>query len=109
MTSMELVPIVVASSVFGCHWEKKRILVHCDNEGTAFAIKIGYSNKVPIANLLRQLMTNSMKHNFYIKAKHIPGKNNIKADLLSRFQIAKFLQLTSEADRIPTAVNLNVL
>ena len=50
-------------------------------------------------------MFNSMSNNFTIKAEHIPGKKNIKADLLSRFQILDFRRLFPEtyifSTRIP--------
>ena len=104
MSEMELYPIVVAASVWGTLWAGKRILVHCDNEGTVGIINKGYSNKGSIAHLLRQLMLTSMRWNFYLRAIHIPGKINIKADLLSRFQMSKFHQVTPEADLFPTFV-----
>ena len=102
MSTMELYPIVVASFVCGSHWANKRILLHCDNEGTVAIINKGYSSTEPIANLLRNLTCKSMQHNFHLKAVHIPGKYNIKADLLSRFQIQKFLQIAPEATSHPT-------
>ena len=52
MSTMELYPIVVASFVWGSHWANKRILVHCDNEGTVAIINKGYSSTEPIGILL---------------------------------------------------------
>ena len=37
MTSKELFPIVIASSLWGHLWKGKRLLVHCDNEGAVKA------------------------------------------------------------------------
>ena len=109
MSAMELYPIVVSALVWGQMWERKRIVVHCDNEGTVGVINKGYCSKSPIAELLRELMFCSMTNNFQLKAVHIPGKKNIKADLLSRLQIHQFHQLFPEADQQPTVLPQSVL
>ena len=49
-------------------------------------------------------MLNSMSYNFTLQAVHIPGKRNIKADLLSRFQISEFKRLFPEVDKVHTYI-----
>ena len=34
ITRMELLPIILASAVWGLAWRDQRIIVHCDNTGT---------------------------------------------------------------------------
>ena len=46
----------------------------------------------------------SMHHNFFLKARHVPGKQNTLADLLSRLQVHKFHQLAPTADQLPTPI-----
>ena len=104
MTSKELFSIVIASFLWGYLWKRKRLLVHCDNEGAVKALNKGYSNKRTIAKLFRLLMFNSMSNNFTLKAEHIPDKKNIKADLLSLFQILDFRRLFPETDVFPTRI-----
>lgn len=48
--------------------------------------------------LMRQLTWCSAKFNFCIYSKHLPGKTNLIADALSRFQMAKFRCLAPTAD-----------
>jgi len=105
MSAKELLPIIVAAHLWGFKWKNMKIKVHCDNEATVKILNKGYSSKKPIAEMVRSLMLCSMTYNFLLKAVHIPGKNNIKADLLSRFQINRFHHVTPEADRLPTPLS----
>jgi len=88
-----------------CKTENLKILVRCDNEATVNILNKGYSSKQPIAEMIRRLMLCSMANNFLLKAVHIAGKKNIKADLLSRFQINRFHNIAPEADWLPTQLN----
>ena len=55
-----------------------------------------------LMNLVRELVIATMSYNIHFYAKHIPGKSNTVADLLSRFQeekafaTAPWLKPTSE-------------
>ena len=40
---MELLPIVLASAVWGQAWHGQRIIVHCDNTGAVTVANSGYS------------------------------------------------------------------
>ena len=106
MTSKELYPIAVAFSLWGLTSSGKRIMVHCDNEGAVKALNKSYSNNPTVAYIIRHITFVCMKYNFILKAIHIPGKRNIKADMLSRFQVKKFLQTTPEANLKPENVAL---
>ncbi len=55
MALYELLPIVMAAVLFGSEWEKKRIVVNCDNAATVDIINKGRS-KVPfIQKFVRQI------------------------------------------------------
>jgi len=41
-------------------------------------------------DLVHFLLLISMKHNFLVRARHVPGVNNEIADALSRFQVQRF-------------------
>ena len=45
-----------------------------------------------------------MKHNFFVRARHVPGVRNDIADALSRFQDARFRAAAPTADRIPCTI-----
>jgi hypothetical protein len=52
-------------------------------------------------DLMRHL---TLQHNMYIRAVHIPGKNNDIADAISRSQFQRFRQLAPNADTNPCQV-----
>ena len=52
-------------------------------------------------DLVRFLVLISMKHNFLVRARHVPGANNEIADALSRFQAQRFMELAPGADQTP--------
>lgn len=101
MSFMELYPIVVAALLWGHQWHKKKIMFHCDNEGTVCIINKGRSKSPLIMQLMRRLTLCSMTHNFCVCAQHIPGKNNNAADFLSRQQLHLFRKIRPDADLHP--------
>ena len=103
MALCELFPIVMACVLWGSQWSQKRILFHCDNLATVQIITKGRSKVPSIMKLMRRLTFHCAIHNFVILAKHIPGKDNVIADALSRFQMATFRKLAPLADATPTA------
>lgn len=103
MAFFELYPIVASAVLWGHLWNRKRILVLCDNSATVEIINKGRS-KVPfIMKFMRKLIWTAACNNFVIQAKHIPGKTNLIADALSRFQMHKFRERAPAADQTPTA------
>ena len=55
-------------------------------------------------DLVRFLVLISMKHNFLVRARHVPGVNNEIADALSRFQVQRFRELTPGTDQTPCII-----
>ena len=104
MAFRELYPIVIAAILWGKYWSTKRIKFFCDNLGTVQIIRKGRSKVKYINKLMRQLTWCSVKHNFCIYAEHLPGKTNVIADALSRFQIMEFKRLVPNADEKPQQV-----
>ena len=83
----ELFPIVVACALWFPQFSGKRIQFWCDNESVVAIINSGHSMAPRIMDLLRFLVLLSMKHNFFVRARHVPGVSNDIADALSRFQV----------------------
>ena len=98
----KLYPIVVAAATWGHLWGRRRITFMCDNEAITHAIATGTSKSPSIMRLLRLLFFCAAKHNFSATAKHIPGKTNLIADSLSRFNMQVFRQAAPDADQEPT-------
>ena len=56
-------------------------------------INSGHSKAPRVMVFLRFLVLISMKHNFLVRARHVPGAKNEIADALSRFQVQRFREL----------------
>lgn len=94
----ELYPIVIASSLWGDQWSRKRIRVFCDNAAIVEIINKGRSRCTMINSLMRRLTWFSVLNNFILRATFIPGHLNTVADALSRFKFQEFRTLCPQAD-----------
>jgi len=100
----ELFPIVVACALWFPHFSGKRIQFWCDNESVVAILNSGRSRAPRIMDLLRFLVLISMKHNFFIRARHVPGVSNEIADALSRFQVSRFRAAAPSAEPTPYSI-----
>lgn len=57
-----------------------------DNMAVIEIINKQTSKEKVLVKLVRRLVLAALRYNLYFRAKHIPGKNNIVADRLSRLQ-----------------------
>jgi hypothetical protein len=65
-------------------------MIHCDNEAVVNIVNKGRSKMADIMKLMRTLTWTSVRNNFTIHCKHIPGAKNVIADSLSRFNFQTF-------------------
>ena len=100
----ELFPIVVACALWFPDFSGKRLQFWCDNESVVAIINQGHSKAPRIMDLVRFLVLISMKHNFFVRARHVAGVNNGIADALSRFQEQRFRQLAPHAAPRPCTI-----
>ena len=82
----ELYPIVLALYLWPGFLADKRLLVLCDNEAVVYVINSQTSKNKELMSLIRTMTVSLMRNNVVLRAKHVPGKKNIMADALSRFQ-----------------------
>ena len=94
----ELYVIVLAALVWGPQWGQKHLLFFCDNEAAVQAINSGTAKCPHLASLMRTLVLQSMKRNFFIHAEHIPGVSNSIVYSLSHNQLQRFRTLAPHAD-----------
>ena len=85
----ELFPIVVVCAIWHPFFAGKRLQFWCDNESVVTIINSGHSKAPRIMDLVRFLVLISMKHDFLVRARHVPGVSNKIADALSRFQMQR--------------------
>ena len=88
---LELIPLIVAASLWGEKWARKKVLFRSDNMATVHAVNSWLPKDRHLTSLLRRLATLAVHHNFQVKAAHIPGVVNTDADDLSRDRMDRFL------------------
>ena len=90
---LEMLPLVLAASLWGCKWSGLRVLFRSDNMSVVWAVNKGMPKEPQLLGLVKQLAKLSILHSFQYRCVHIPGVNNTEADLLSRGRIGDFLDI----------------
>ena len=75
-----------------------------DNAALVSIINQQTSKHKLVMILIRDLVLTTLTYNIIFRGRHISGLNNTRADCLSRFQIARFKELSPQADELPTIV-----
>ena len=96
ITQKEVLPAVLACTVWGHQWKAKRLQLYCDNEAAVAVLNAGYSRDPLIMHLLRSLFFVKAYFDLDLWAVHIPGKDNVVADAISRDD------LTTVFSQVPT-------
>ena len=109
ITFLELFPIVLALHVWGHLMENKCLTFFTDNAALVDIINKQSSKHPLVMVLIRDLVLTSLKTNIMFTATHVPGANNTKADLISRFQVKAFKEVFPEAEENPTHIPTNLL
>jgi len=104
IATLELYPIVVSVAIWGHMWRNKTVRFYTDNQALVPVINKLSSKEPNIMRLIRKLVLLGLKFNICFSAHHVPGKSNILADRLSRFQVDEFRRHAPWADLAPTAV-----
>ena len=106
---LELIPIVLAAMLWGNHWTGKCILFHTDSMAAHCSAESLLPRDPHLASLIRELAIISIEHDFHFQTKHLPGKQNVAADLLSRNRHAEFFKIRPTAMRKPFCENVDSL
>ena len=104
IAAKELVPVVLASMVWGRSWQGSLVVTHCDNVAVVEVINAGYSKDPLLMQLLRCLFFILAQHEFSLRAEHIPGKLNVGADAISRDNLALFFLQVPKASKQATVI-----
>jgi hypothetical protein len=80
-----------------------------DNAAVVHVINKQSCKEKTLMKLVRRLVLTSLKYNIFFKAKHIPGKRNILADKLSRFQLQDAFRVAPHLNPNQTAVPAELL
>ena len=99
IAAKELLPIIVATAIWGSGWEGSTVLCHCDNQSVVAAIKGGYCKDPAMAHMLRCLFFLEAKFDITLTAIHLAGVDNGAADAISRNKLEVFFDLVPQAPR----------
>ena len=85
IAQLEMVNILVAIRVFAPLWHRKSILIKCDNAAVVSVLTTRKAKDPFLAAVARNIWMELAKKDIQAIYKHIPGKVNQVADLLSRW------------------------
>ena len=77
--------ILVATRVWAESWKNKKLTIFCDNEAVLYVLNTGRTKHELLAAISRNIFMNCAQHDISLIFRHIQGKNNSTADLLSRW------------------------
>ena len=100
----EMFPVVVSAALWGGQWCGASVQFICDNLSVVQALSSGRVKDVHLLHLLRCSFFLSAHFGFSHTAAHIPGKDNLAADALSRNRRGEFFAIHPSAPQIPAAI-----
>ena len=111
IAQLEMVNILVAICIFASLWHRKSILIKCDNAAAVSVLNTGKARDPFLAAVARNIWTKLAKEDIQVVYRHIPGRMNLVADLLSRWQgtpaqSVKLKHLVANPVWLPTHVQL---
>ena len=109
ITFMELLPILLAATIWRPRWQSCQVICHCDNEAAVTVINKGSAKDPGLAQLLRCISFYSAYFHFTLHAQHVSGCHNQTADALSRNKLKLFFSLCPQAQLTPEPIPKEVI
>ena len=111
IAQLEMINILLAIRVFASLWHRKSILIKCDNAAVVSVLTTGKAKDPFLAAVARNVWMKLAKKDIQAVYKHIPGKINQVADLLSRWinspaQIVRLQSLVENPMWLPVQLNM---
>ena len=100
----ELIPVLIATIIWGPELSGKRVLSNCDNAAVVAVLNSRYSREKHLIHLLRCLFFVEAHFQFQLSASHIAGIANTIADDLSRNRLLAFRDNVPHANIHPTHI-----
>jgi hypothetical protein len=100
----ELWAVLVACRCWGHLLSGKRVQIQCDNISVVYCVNSGSSKCPHLMQLVRDLFFACAFFCVDIRLVHIPGVNNVGADLLSRLRVEEFRRVFPMTSPYPTSV-----
>ena len=106
---LEMLPIYVAITLFASKLAHSSITFHSDNMGVVQIINKQTSKCPFIMQLIRPLILTLLSNNITLRSVHIPGKENILCDAISRLQVTPQLLQQYGVHSTPTQLPQHLL
>ena len=84
ITQLELLNVLIAFRTFARFWTGQWVKFHIDKKAVVFALKNGRIKDSYMQQVARSVWLFLATYDIKLECTHIPGKNNVKADILSR-------------------------
>ena len=81
---LEMLNIVIVLRTWAKYWQHTRVVLFCDNLAVVHVVETNRTRDNFLALCLRNIWLLAALHDVEIEVKHIPGKYNLRADVLSR-------------------------
>ena len=81
----EMLAVLIAVRIWGSRFQGMKVQIYCDNEPAVKVINSGRTKDKFMASCIRELWLEVSKHNFQLRAVHLPGEENRVPDWLSRW------------------------
>jgi len=81
---LELITILVGLRLWCASFQNQRIQVLCDNQASVTVINSGRTKDKTMLRIIREMAYIAVQYNFQIRAVHLAGIRNRRADILSR-------------------------
>ena len=97
----ELLPIVMATAIWGKEWSGQSVRCWCDNEAVVVIVNTGWCRDRHQVHLMRCLFFYAAHFRRCVLARHIAGAANSKEDTLSRSKLSLFFSTFPQASPTP--------
>ena len=100
----ELFAGLVACSIWAKRWRGCRVQLWCDNQAAVHAVNSRSCRDPAMMRLVRCLFFLEAWFDFELVAAHLPGRDNMLADDLSRNRLSNFLSKAQSPDPVPSTL-----
>ena len=104
ITVLELYAVAAAVFTWGENLRDKKVVIHSDNMPVVEVLNDCSSKSPNLMKIIRPLVLQAMRLNIVLKAIHIPGVENVRADALSRSDFQAFWEAHPTAKQYPCRV-----
>ena len=86
ITHFEIINILVVLRLWGHEWKGQSVIIKTDNMAVVNVCKKGYTRDMELAAYIRNIWLITASLDIRLTVEHIAGKQNVTADLLSRWK-----------------------